>query len=697
VELYNISDKAISLNGIGLYYADGTTVPNAQAPNTATEDGEWKRISLDGKTIPAKGSFLILGPKQSTAARYQIEDNYGDINDEDFTLSNRAFKVALIQSTEDLTVQNPFTSNDGKPVSGYIDMVGAANDYQGRDLIFGFETEPARNSASEAVRRTDLTDTDNNQGGCLFPLGSEVSVDYDGDFVSIRYATGDSSTNRSINDEELEACKPRNSSEGEWKPFPESEEPEDPVTAGTADSLAGQLLILQAYSSSSDAAGVSHSFVELYNNTDAAIDLDGIGLYYADGTSVSSAQAPNTAASDGNWKRISLDGKSIPAKASFLILSAQQSPTARYQIPVDSGDINAASFTLSNRAFKVALIRNAKTLTAQNPFDMGSGAKAEGYIDMVGAANEYEGRDLIFGFEASPARNSASEAVRRNSLSDTDNNSVDFPSIRYAATGSGSISNELLEVRKPRNSTAGNWDPFAEPEEPVVTEGSPKLMILQANTYGNADGGYESSLVELYNNTDSTIDLGAGNYYLHIGGTGDPGWTAAIALTGTVPSKCSYLIRSTNDVPASTVSIKFLLPSADQTGTFAIINDDFKVAVITGAGQTTLTVANPFTANEGQPVAGYIDMLGCRNATGFEGTASSTSRPQPPRRISLTDTNDNNADFAQYDSRVDRNVTTPGTAGVTEANLYKYWPRNSSAGAWNPITGESPVHPQRRN
>jgi hypothetical protein len=332
---------------------------------------------------------------------------------------------------------------------------------------------------------------------------------------------------------------------------------------------------------------------------------------------------------------------------------------------------------------------------------MGSGAKAEGYIDMVGAANDYQGRDLIFGFEGAPARNSASESVRRVNLTDTDvnrgssstfpNATGDFTSIRYA-TGSGSISNEELEVRKPRNSSDGTWDPFADPEEPVVTEGSPKLMILQANTYGNADGGYESSLVELYNNTDSDIDLAEGNYYLHIGGSNTPGWTHVIELTETIPSKCSYLIIATNDAATGNNIPPFLLPAADQTDNFVIGNNNFKVAVIIGANEI-LTVANPFTANEGQPIAGYVDMLGVGNATGFETAANSTSRPQPPRRTSLTDTNNNSTDFARYDSRSDSNPTT----AVPANELYKYWPRNVASGAWNPITGESPVHPQRKD
>jgi hypothetical protein len=162
-------------------------------------------------------------------------------------------------------------------------------------------------------------------------------------------------------------------------------------------------------------------------------------------------------------------------------------------------------------------------------------------------------------------------------------------------------------------------------------------------------------------------------------------------LTETIPSKCSYLTRATSDVATGNAIPPFLLPAADQTDGFVIGNNNFKVAVIIGANEI-LTVANPFTSNEGQPIAGYVDMLGVGNATGFEGTAASTSRPQPPRRTSLDDTDNNSSDFARYDSRCDSN---PSTA-VPANELYKYWPRNVTAGAWNPITGESPVHPQRK-
>jgi hypothetical protein len=662
VELYNTTNTAINLDGIGLYYADGTSTSTSD--NTATEDEPWKRISLDGKTIPAGGSFLILGKKHTNidSTRYIIDDDYGDINDDNFILSRRAFKAALIRSTETLTVQNPFNiDRNGKKVSGYIDMIGTANEYSeygnGRDRINGFEYEPARNSASEAVRRNDLTDYDDNRG----------------DFASIRYAS-----DNGISDEMLKVRSPRNSGAGAWDPFAEPAEPLPPegpfVEAGTQDTLAGKLLILQAYGSSNSANGASHSFVELYNTTDAAIPLTGITLYYADGTNTANATA------DGDWKKIALTGN-IPAKGSYLVLSPKQNTTGRYQIPENSGDINDDDFSLSNRAFKVALIRNTATLTAQNPFDMGNGAKAAGYIDMVGAANTYPAQDTILGFETAPTRNSASAAVRRTSLTDTDNNSNDFESLDYrvwSAAYPERMTAELLEVRKPRNSTVGAWDPFAEPLPPP--EGTERLMILQANTYGNDNGGaagFGKSLVELYNNTNTAINFDTDDYYLHIGNATT--WTSAIKLEGIIPARSSFLIVTTNTAEVNATP-RAALPAADQEALFAIANNNFKVALL--KNRATLSVDNPFT--EESLSADYVDMLGVGTANGYETQAASTSRPQGPRRTSLADTDNNKEDFTQADYR-----GQTGSNGMSDEELLKFWPRNSVAGAWDPITGES--------
>jgi hypothetical protein len=222
------------------------------------------------------------------------------------------------------------------------------------------------------------------------------------------------------------------------------------------------------------------------------------------------------------------------------------------------------------------------------------------------------------------------------------------------------------------------WEPPQLPE----TGGSEKLMILQANTYGNANGGaagFAKSLVELYNNTNAAINLDSGNYYLHIGNA--TVWTYQIKLTGTIPAKCSFLIVSAAD---NMDTPRAILPAADQEAAFTLINDNFKAALM--KNQSSLSVDNPF--DEAGLIADYVDMIGVGTTNGYETQAAGTSRPQPPRRTSLTDTDHNKNDFAQWDAR----GTNAGN-GIANDQLYKYWPRNAAAGAWNPITGLPQIDP----
>ena len=449
------------------------------------------------------------------------------------------------------------------------------------------------------------------------------------------------------------------------------------------ESLEGKLLILQAYGSANNAEGLSNSFVELYNKSDAAIVMNGVTLFYADGTTVGSGQTNNNT-EDPAWKSIDLSGKTIPAGGSFLILGANQgSAGARYIFTANEGDINDAVFNLSNRGFKVALIQGT-TLTAQNPFNTdGSGKKVEGYIDMVGSANEYNGRDKIFGFETAPARNSGSAAARRTSLTDTNDNSADFEALDYRPyrqVQNDRMTDEMLVVRHPRNAkdNPGGWNPFAAPEEPPMPpEPSVKLMILQTGSIGNTSGGFERSVVELYNNTNAAIDLS--NYYLHVGDS--TGWIAPIKLSKSIPAKSSFLI--VGDVETG-VTPRAPLPSEDLHLNFKFTTGNFSVAIFNNHSETL--TGNPF-GNAGLADK-YIDMLGIGSGVGFETAVAGGSRPQPPRRLNLTDTNDNSKDFGQIDYR-----NPSGINGMENGELYKYWPRNSAAGTWDPMTGEPAVHP----
>jgi len=488
--------------------------------------------------------------------------------------------------------------------------------------------------------------------------------------------------------------------------------------------LEGKILILQAYGSSDDAQGATHSFLELYNVSDEPVDLEGVYLYYADGMRQNEEGFDNN--TDKPWRQLILSGI-IPPEASFLILGDHEgSNRARYVIPENSGDINNPFFSLSNRSFKAVLIE-ANLNPPQNPFNIdGKGTKIRGYIDMIGASNDPNhatNPDRILGFETAPARNSASEAVRRNSLTDTNNNQADFDSIRYAANNG--ISDEELEVRRPRNSTetADGWDPFAEPSEPQSTN---SLMILQIGAA--TDGNISKSFVELYNNTSEPITL-TGNYSLQYaagfstGGTGgDPeavsgekdGPWKKIDLTGIIPPYHSFLVLGGADLqdritPANTpipVMANPALSFSEDEGDmnipdFYLSNRAVKVVLINSQTLLDNNLKNPFTGDGQDQLTGYIDMIGVRNGNndtilGFEAVLGpSFSKQVGVRRNNLKDTNNNSIDFVTF---AFWNFVTRSSGAVNNSNdnvITGYSPefelnrpKNIAHGAWNPITGD---------
>ena len=423
VELYNTTATAIDLSGITLYYANGTRNTRNESNDSiiiAAEDGPWSMLSLTG-TIPAQGSYLILGPEKNTSARYNIDAAYGDITNDAFVLSNRSFKAALLRSADILTAQNPFDiDGEGTKIDAYIDMAGAANTYgvaYNNDMIHGYEKAPARNSASEAIRRKSLIDSNDNAA----------------DFIAARYAAD------GMSDEELAVRKPENSSRGAWDPFA-GQTP--PVDSGNT------LLIFQVYGAGAETDGsVSHTFVELYNNSDQAVNISAYSLQYANGTS-----STNPAVDD--WTKIDLTG-SIPAHGSFLILGEKANTAARLQI-TETADLSVPGFTLSNRSFKVALMANQTLLTVPNPFDIGAGANAPAYVDMLAATNTGSA-DSIDAAEGTKFNDlSKQKAIRRKSLIDSNNNANDFRSVDYRTSGTND--DTLTQVR-PRNAAAESYTP----------------------------------------------------------------------------------------------------------------------------------------------------------------------------------------------------------------------------------------------
>ena len=667
VELYNTSNRAVNLSGYSLSYAAGSKLADF-----ASSDQDWEQIFLEG-TIPSKGSFLIAGAEKNTASvRLKIES--WDIQYDDFILSDSAFKVALVQSEDEIFVQNPFNDGSGNKIKGYVDMLGTrtSNEYR----IMGYETLPALGiNNSAAARRMSLTDTDKNSA----------------DFTAINYSLD------GISDPELAVYKPRASVDGAWNPFGKIKEPQPEEDDNT-------LLILQIGAATN--GNISRSFVELYNMGNKPVNLEGYTLQFATGYSVNSNWISDPAAgpsSDGAWKIISLSGKTILPYHSFLILGeAQATATEDYPPALDFlnnyGDINQSQsrFNLSNRTLKVALVKRTTALTVENPYDTGGGNKVPDYVDMVGAVNS-PNEDMIRGYETAPLQNLSKQvSLRRRSLTDTDNNRLDFEAIRYSSFVKDRPDPEMFDLYRPKNHAYGPWDPFAD----IST--TKKLMILQVfGTTTTNDSAPSHSFIELYNNTDAAINLGT--YSVHYANGKSslqgsfPPWSK-INLSGSIPAKSSYLILGKQMVDNATIAdnsttngrLDLTKVTADiNVPDFILSNRSYKVALM--SNQNNLFPVSPWgdsacidltsAINTGAAASdpgmdsvdaakGAADLAAVNAATAG---SSTISKQKAWRRTSLVINDETLYDFKSISYK-----------NIAEEDILIYSPRTTKDGSYRP-------------
>ena len=206
IELYNKSEKEADLSGYSLQYSEGGS--------------SWKVLNLNGKKIPAGHSFLVLGKKMNEqnnttgTGLLQLQQSGADIiwNDgsSPLEMSNKSFKIFLVESTSAITVKNPFDSTGDRKwekTEGYVDFLGV-NDNEETSDIDGFETSrlndanasgPYLLSKGKSVRRINLNDTDDNGR----------------DFDQVEWR---SESDKVISEEDFEACRPRSTKDGKWNP-----------------------------------------------------------------------------------------------------------------------------------------------------------------------------------------------------------------------------------------------------------------------------------------------------------------------------------------------------------------------------------------------------------------------------------------------------------------------------------------------
>ncbi|WP_150271393.1 lamin tail domain-containing protein [Paenibacillus tepidiphilus] len=218
--------------------------------------------------------------------------------------------------------------------------------------------------------------------------------------------------------------------------------PGTPYTAdGSYDVTVPHIMVNQVYGGGdADTTGgyFSHGFIELYNPTAAAVNLQGWSLQYSDPLN------------PGVWSKLELTG-TIQPYSSYLVTDSKNNPS--YQVNISGqGDQVWEDAVFYNKGMKVVLLSSSGLLTSVNPF----ADKPEGYVDMIGTAGNDNG-SVIDGYETDyptgkSEGTSKQKSVRRDDFRDSDNNKADLDQISFE-----SLSPADMLVMKPHSSKDGSW------------------------------------------------------------------------------------------------------------------------------------------------------------------------------------------------------------------------------------------------
>lgn len=188
------------------------------------------------------------------------------------------------------------------------------------------------------------------------------------------------------------------------------------------------------------------------------------------------------------------------------------------------------------------------------------------------------------------------------------------------------------------------------------------IIINQVYGGGNNDETpVTHSFIELYNPTEKDVELGTYSLgYLSNGKSNTPA-EVKLALSGTIPSHTSYLVRCEAQDDSTPELIKFSVDTYDQEWAQTIDNKRYQITLYNGS-----KTEDAVSVNEG-------------NVEGAALPDGTISKQKAIRRKNFADTNNNTSDFEVVSYRDDANAAA------------EKYPRSLADGAWG--SGEDPNPP----
>ena len=392
-----------------------------------------------------------------------------------------------------------------------------------------------------------------------------------------------------------------------------------PYGADGYDVTVPHVVVNQVFGASDDAEVVSHSFIELYNQSEAEVSLDGWYVYYQ-------------ASPDGDgkeWQSLALEG-TIAAKGHFLIRCAQVDEIVAGAWLIPEGDMEW-NVQLHNKGVAVALFSAQAQLGADFSGNINEKRPAN-YVDMLAIqgndADKAEAETPPAYEGAVEAEQSKKKAVCRENFADTDDNAADASDLNYE---------DVTPADKPVQNAEGQTisaqggeeqpEPDPAPEQPAYTvkndgyEADAALTLQKAGGVAlgtaNADGGVaeivayseESGKAYVVNGQESILNV------FDVNEDGSFGAVEKIDVEALMKEEdASFAYGDMTSVAVSAEgTVAVALQDADYTkpGRVAVFGEGNAIAAVytTGVQPDMVTFSEDgryiLTADEGEPRGGY--------------------------------------------------------------------------------------------